>query len=326
MTRVTVDKSVGSGTDPAEVTVVVVPRERASVAFDSLRSIYEHTSHAFDLVYVDCLLPFPLRRKVRALVREHGDTYVRSEDYLYPNQARNVGIEQASSEYLVFVDNDVFVEPGWLEALVDCAGEPGAGVVGPLYLEGDRQNQVVHCAGGEIITESSADGGTTLITRQYELGLPISELPELTRERTGLIEFHCVLLTRECLAAIGGAFDEELLTTREHVDLCLLARDAGYEVYLEPDSRVSYGKEEAITVYDLPYFMFRWSDGATRKTIERFENKWGVSLDPGRRDLIRRRRVSALRDVLERYGLDFVEPFYRKVRPAVPERLRPFGI
>jgi len=34
------------------------------------------------------------------------------------------------------VDNDVIVSPGWLEALVACAGETGATVVSPLICQG----------------------------------------------------------------------------------------------------------------------------------------------------------------------------------------------
>jgi GT2 family glycosyltransferase len=312
--------------DRPAVSVVVVPRERPSTSLDSLRSIFENTSYPFELVYVDCPNRFSNRDAVRRLVESRGGTYIRSPKYLYPNEARNLGIDHASpsSEHLVFIDNDVFVDPGWLEALVDCADQPDVGVVGPLYLEGDRHARHVHCAGGEISLQESAGGRPTLYTQQYELGLPVSELPDLEREPTELIEFHCVLVTRACLDAIGGEFDPDLLTTREHVDLCLLARDAGFDVYLEPESRVGYGKEEPMALTDLPYFLFRWSDRATRKTIAHFEAKWDVDLDPPRRRIIGVRRAGAVRDVMNRYGLGFVEPYYLRLRPHVPTKLRPF--
>jgi hypothetical protein len=170
-------------------------------------------------------------------------------------------------------------------------------------LEGDRNHQVVHCAGGEIEIVASFDGSKTLISRQDELGTKPEDLPTLHRQKTGLVEFHCVMVTRKCLDAIGGKFDETLRTTREHVDLCLEGQQAGFEIYLEPTSRVSYGQEEPIRLWDLPYFMFRWSEHATQATIEAFEAKWRVKLDPGRLQIAEARRRRARREVLRRYRL-----------------------
>jgi hypothetical protein len=70
--------------------------------------------------------------------------------------------------------------------------------------------------------------------------------------------------------------------------------------------------------------MFRWSDQATARTIDHFEAKWDVSLDPGRRYMIGLRRAGAVRSVLNRYGLGVVERAYLRLRPFVPRRLRPF--
>jgi len=136
-----------------------------------------------------------------------------------------------------------------------------------------------------------------LLTKQYELGAPLSELPPLTRKATGLIEFHCVLLTRNFLDAIGGKFDEGLRTTREHVDLCLLAELHGAEVYIEPASCVRYENSRPSRVADLDFFMFRWSKRATAKTISHFEEKWKIALEPQRQKIIARRRSAFLREL-----------------------------
>ena len=146
---------------------------------------------------------------------------------------------------------------------------------------------------------------TTLDAMQDELGTQVADLPQLEREKTGLIEFHCVLVTRPCLEAMGGQFDERLLTTREHVDLCLSAAKVGFDVYLEPTACVSYGNEEPLTILDLRYFLFRWSEAATRSTIGAFEEKWQVKLDPGRQEIIRRRRQRARDEVIRNYRLLF---------------------
>ncbi len=278
-------------TQQERIAVVVVPRERGAVAAKSLQSIYDNTSIPFDLVYVDGCLGRSMAARIRNLVKSRNGRYVRARNWLYPNEARNLGLERArSATHVVFIDNDVFVEPGWLDALVTCARQTGAGVVGPLYLEGERDNPLVHCAGGEILQVDHPGSEPVLITRQFELGAPLSELPPILRQATGLIEFHCVLVTRPFLDAIGGRFDEKLRTTREHVDLCLLAREHGFGIQMEPTSRIRYDNEEPGRLGDLDYFMYRWSGEATRETIDHFERKWKVSLDSGRAKIIRDRR------------------------------------
>lgn len=278
----------------AGVSLVIVPRERATAAVDSLESIYGNTRTPFELIYVDCMLYGQHRRRVREMVETRGDRYVRHEGFLYPNQARNLGARLARGKYLVFVDNDIFVEPGWLASLTKCAEDTGAGVVGPVYLEGEPNDPLVHCAGGSIEFVADDGGTRSIIVCQHELSTPLANLPELQRGPTGLVEFHTVLVTRECLDAIGGEFDASLETTREHVDLCLSARDAGFEIYLEADSRVCYRHTKPLHVLDLRYFLFRWSKSATESTIEHFERKWQAKLDVRRRTIIKDRRRRAV--------------------------------
>ena len=122
-------------------------------------------------------------------------------------------------------------------------------------------------------------------------------MPEFKREPTGLVEFHLVLISRDCYNALNCSFDEKLLTTREHVDLCLSAKDAGFEIYFEPASKVLYKKNSPMTSQDLDYFLFRWSKKATRQTIAHFEEKWDMKLDPQRERIIRQRRSRAISSV-----------------------------
>src|SRR5690349_3158255 len=119
------------------VTVVVVPRERFSVARRALESLYAHTPEPFRLVYIAAGAPAPLRRHLAAEARARGFQLVEDQRALSPNQARNLGLQHADTRYVVFIDNDAVPEPGWLGALVRCAEETGAWIVGPLYYIGE---------------------------------------------------------------------------------------------------------------------------------------------------------------------------------------------
>jgi glycosyltransferase involved in cell wall biosynthesis len=60
---------------------------------------------------------------IRALAERLGARYEPHPGPLGLNVARNTGLERSTSELLVFVDDDVEVAPGWLEALLRAARE-----------------------------------------------------------------------------------------------------------------------------------------------------------------------------------------------------------
>lgn len=283
--------------DQPRVTLVVVPRERASGALAPLRSLYENAGIPFDLVYVDGSLTKGAARPVRDFVRSHGHRFVRSRRWLYPHQARNIGLRLAKTPYIVFVDNDVVGLPGWLRAMVECAEETGAGVVGPIYLEGRADDPIVHCAGAAIERVARPGGRKGVIGRQFDIGLPLRELPEQQRQPTGLVEFRCVLIRKTLLDAMGGQLDEGIKNTRDHIDLGLFAEREGFAVYLDPAAQMRYANRRPIRPVDYGYYMFRWSAEATLSTVQHFEAKWDLDLDPERQGIMatRRRRAEAAR-------------------------------
>jgi GT2 family glycosyltransferase len=72
----------------------------------------------------------------RAAARRHGARYVSHPTSRGLNVARNSGIDAAAANLLVFVDDDVEVRPGWLDALLaaDATAEPAVGVLtGPIH-------------------------------------------------------------------------------------------------------------------------------------------------------------------------------------------------
>ena len=256
-------------------TIVVVPRERFALTRRSLASIYENTSCRFKLVYVDGGSPAATRRYLEAQAKQRGFVLLRRDYYLTPNEARNLGIEQVETPYTVFVDNDVIVTPGWLEALIACADDTKAWVVGPLYCMGELETPIVHMAGGRAYIDEQQG-----VRRFYEIqrfwGEPLSQVrPRLHREPTEVIEFHCALVRTEVVRRLGP-FDEQLMSALENPDLCMSVRAAGGDVYLEPAALVTYLPPPPCAWRDLPYFLLRWSEQWNRASLRRFREKWNL--------------------------------------------------
>jgi GT2 family glycosyltransferase len=261
------------------VTIVVVPRERFSCTQASLESIYAHTDFPFKLIYVDGNSPVKVRRYLEAQAQEKRFDIIRTNYYLSPNHARNIGLSRVDTKYLVFVDNDVIVSPGWLTALVNCAEETEATVVGPLMCEKQPIHQRVHFAGGESRVVTDVKGRRHLREKMYKQGHNAVELrPQLKRTQTELAEFHCTLVRREIFDRIGY-LDEAMLNTKEHLDFCMTVAQAGGTVYFEPDSLVTYVPGPPLEWTDLHFYMLRWSDAWTLGSLQRLREKWNLSED-----------------------------------------------
>jgi len=266
--------------DP-QVTIIVVPREQFSKTRTSLESVYAVTSLPFELVYIDGNSPPHLRRYLAEQAEARGFTLVRTEYYLTSNEARNLGLRHARTPYVAFIDNDVAVTPGWLEALLRCADETGAWAVGPLYCFGVDGASVtphtVHTAGADLrIVE---DGGRRLHEEHRHVDRLVAEvLPTLRREPIDLIEFHCMLVRRSAFGRVGP-LDEQLLSFLDHVDFCLAVREAGGTVYFEPASVVTHLTPPPFARIDIRYFLLRWSDAWLYSSARRFASKHRLSPD-----------------------------------------------
>lgn len=269
------------GSSP-RVTILMSARERFSATREVLNAVYEHTRYPFRLVYVDGGAPRGVRGYLQHKAESEGFELIRFPHYLWPNRARNIALSRADTEYVVFLDNDTLVSPGWLERLVSCADETGADVVTPLVCQYRPVHSEIHYAGGETGIAVQARGEQTarrLVDRMRYEGQPIERVrPHLERAPTGLFEFHCVLMRRSVFERIGP-MDERVLNTREHVDYCLRLRAAGGSVYLEPDAVVTYLGATPLLLSDMPFYMLRWSDAWTRASVARLEQKWSISGD-----------------------------------------------
>ncbi|MEM7591406.1 MAG: glycosyltransferase [Cyanobacteria bacterium P01_A01_bin.83] len=273
------------------VTIIVVPRERYQFARESLESLYKNTAFPFNLIYVDNNSPTKLRQYLEVQAEVKGFELVRSERYLSPNRARNIGLSFVETKYVVFVDNDVIFAPKWLTALVGCSEAKGATVVGSLVCQYQPFHEIVHCAGGEYMSAkqyaefaSGKPHPSDCSRWQIEEKTPyqnqrIEEVSDrLKREPTGFVEFHSMLVRTEIFEEVG-MLDERFCCTKEYLDFCMSVTMAGGTIYLEPDSVVTFRTHPPAPTMnwsDLPYFVLRWSDAWELSNLQHFQQKWNL--------------------------------------------------
>ncbi|HHP7232372.1 MAG TPA: glycosyltransferase family 2 protein [Xenococcaceae cyanobacterium] len=287
-----------------KVTLIIGPRERFSYTKESLESIYADTEYPFDLVYVDVCSPKPVRQYLEQKAQEKSFPLLRTDYYISPNQARNVGLryvlDNLDSKYIVFIENDVVVKRGWLTRLVESAETTEAAVVGPLTCIGQPQHQVIHNAGGRsYIEEQEKNGKIRRRIRQkaFLTGRAIADVPEeIKLLQCDYVEFHCMLVRTAIFTQIG-LLDEGMLATREHIDFCFMVTQAGGKIYSDRLSVITtdtlgiasnktgleawFGKVQLpeFKWSDLAYFMLRWNHEWDKGSLDHLRQKWNLAED-----------------------------------------------
>lgn len=262
------------------VSIVMTARERHSLTEAAIESVLSETARPFRFIYLDVNSPEWLRDVFAARAQEWDIEVVRIDEPLWPQEARVRIAQQLDTEFAVFIDNDVQVEPGWLEAMIRCADETGAGIVGPLYLLGDGVTApAIHMAGGRLL-QVSVDGGSIMEEAHLLAGADPRTLAPLARQPCDYLEFHCMMLRTELLRE-PSILDARLRCVHEHIDVALSAKQRGHPVFLEPAARITYLAFADYMLDELAFFRSRWSLAAAEADIATFCAKWDV-LDDAR--------------------------------------------
>jgi cellulose synthase/poly-beta-1,6-N-acetylglucosamine synthase-like glycosyltransferase len=140
----------------------------------------------------------------------------RSEQPLSPAEARNRGASQTEGEFIVFTDADCIPDPEWLRVFAKCFRDPNINVIG----------------GGVRFGQSNYWTLADNVTMFYNY------LDILTAGKRDLLPSLNLAIRRETFTDIGG-FDERYpKAAGEDSDLCIRLRNAGHELYFEPQARV----------------------------------------------------------------------------------------
>ncbi len=144
----------------------------------------------------------------------------------------NRGIERAltgGAEYVCLLNNDTAVDPGFLNELLQAAGEfPRAGILGSRVLYRSRPDTV--WSQGISVRKRTGRVYATHYNR------PVREVPGDPRCVDGVS--GAAMLLRAATLKETGLFDEDYFLCFEDLDLCLKARARGWEVMTAPASLV----------------------------------------------------------------------------------------
>lgn len=267
------------GIEPS-ITIVVSFRERWRFTPFTIETIIKNTRGKYGLWLLDAGIPDQVRHLLRPFIDAGDLELIEVGHETQPNDARAQIVSKLSSTFAVFIDNDVIVSPGWLDSMVACAEETGAGIVCPLYLWGEgAESDTIHMAGGDL-TLVPDGGGLRMTERHRHLMQKLSGLEDrLRREMCDFGEYHCLLMSRAVYSS-EGVFDSIVVTVHEHIHASLKAKQHGYATWFEPQAQVNYLAFAPWKAGELCDFRRRWDFTIAERSLAGFAQQWGVNDDP----------------------------------------------
>ena len=174
----------------------------------------------------------------------------------------NLARSAAGGEYLVVVQDDTIVHPGWLEALVEVAdAHPEAGIVCGVGL----------WPGGEPVQSAGVVIFPDCMARHVRDGTPVAELENLEPYAVDACSSAGMLVPARTWDAVGG-LDEDFFPLY-WVDATLAMRvwERGEAVLCAPQARVEHTRHLSTSV--------RFRMHVFARNLEKFRERWGTILD-----------------------------------------------
>jgi len=250
---------------PIRTSIILLCYNKIELTFQCLRSLLREV----DLSATEIIVVNNASTDETERVLSHLDGYIRIVN-IDVNAGcvggNNEGARHARGKYLVFLNNDTVVLPGWLEPLVETAeGDPSVGAVGSMFIYPDGTLQEA----GAIVWQTG---------EAYHYGWGKS--PEDRRFNFAREVDYCTsasLLVRKDLFDRLGGFDPIYAPiSYEDVDICFGVRSLGHKVVYQPCSRIIHfegatvGKDtrfglKRYQVINRPRFYEKWRDVLERE-------------------------------------------------------------
>ncbi len=161
----------------------------------------------------------------------------------------NLGIKASKGEFLMFLNNDTEVDPGFVEPLVSFFQKH--------HKAGAASSKILYYNSGETIQYAGSSSLDPLTGRSKRIGWMEKDRGQYDQIReTDLIHGAAMMVPKKVIEEVG-MMPEFFFLYYEEVDWCESIKKAGYKIYFVPGSRVyhkesmSIGKASTLKTYYL---------------------------------------------------------------------------
>ena len=239
------------------VSILIPFRDHIEMTLECVTAIRRYTKGVpYEIILLDNWSTAPEAEVFAAAQANMPDTkLVRIAEPFNYSRINNIGARAAANEFLLFLNNDVFVkDESWLRVMLDeCLIDPRVGAVGAklLYPGGAVQHAGVVLGVGGV-----ADHAFRGIPGQA----PGYMMHAMTAQEISAVTGACMLVRREAFEAVGGFDAEELAIAFNDIDLCVKLTEAGWKIIYMPDAvaehRESMSRGDDLDSAKIARFMF----------------------------------------------------------------------
>lgn len=220
-------------TKQPSVTVIVPFKDQIETTRRCMRALLDNTDYSnFEILFVDNWSVTEEARDFIGEARKIPNVRVLTvEEPFNYSRLNNLAVAQSSSDFYMFMNNDVFVEDrNWLKYMVgEATAARDIAAVGAKLL---------YPAG--IVQHSGVVVGPAGVAAHVHLGLSAEDYGYIGRARltheVSAVTAAAMLMRADVFHEVGGFDEKELQVAYNDVDLCLKIRSAGYRIVFCADA------------------------------------------------------------------------------------------
>lgn len=231
------------------VSIISINYKQARVTCEMLASLQHVTYPNYEVIVVDNASPV---EEVQPIADQFPDVHlIRSAENLGFAGGNNLGIAEAKGKYLLFLNNDTEVDPGFLEPLVELfESNPKAGIASP---------KIVFYGTDNVIQYAGCGGINPWTGRSVTFGLmEKDEGQHNTSSPTALIHGAAMMVPMQVIRKVG-LMPELYFLYYEELDWCEMIKRAGYESHYVASGTVYHKESVSVGQGSVmrTYYMYR---------------------------------------------------------------------
>lgn len=305
-----------------DVSVIIPLYKSDQVIVDLIRTWPLNCKYSVEIIFVDDRCPRnskdvvlrawdQRRREIKDIKAPIGKVITNSTNKGY-GLSCNAGAAAASGKYLIFLNADTHVTPGWIEPMIELFNNPQVGLVGNMHIkDGGGHNGTIDSAGSEWKWNdlSFVHIGRHCYRKQgintpFKMENAPRDLLEVSERE--MVTGCCFAMPASLFKYIGGFNPNYRIGYWEDAEICMNVRELGYKILFQPNSIIYHKLGHTASGghryfdHNKQYFMNKWVKSHRLDDLLLSQRRPG-SQDPVNRILIR--RTSAHGDALVATGV-----------------------
>jgi GT2 family glycosyltransferase len=210
------------------VSIVLLSFNRPECLREALASLLQQSYENLEIIVVDN--PSPSSDEVARLVSEYPNVkLIRNSHNLGYTGGMNIGIAQAAGDYVYLTEDDIVLEGGCIQRLVEYLDEnPAADLIAPIMY--DKTEKTIRCAGGNF--ELGA------VYRMKIFGAGEFDMGQFPQPFAVTFINGATMFARRDFWQHFKGFREEYFMYGDEVELCARVIEAGRRMAVVPQAKV----------------------------------------------------------------------------------------